>query len=472
MLRAACALLLLSGPLTLPALSGEKVVTIGDSLTFAYEAEFGPSLISDGYGTSSKNWIEILSGNQPGTGLRSAWFDLGVRDTYQILFSPNLFRHEFNWSIPGATASQLRDFVEGSMTFTQIVGQDPTFGQLLAATGITNNDFAVTDLQQQVTSEASRFVYFVGGNDVRGIYQQVYLGNSDGQAFIDAFMEDATATIDRLQLWNPELPGVIVAVPHIGITPDVRLGYPYNPVSTGRVTAVLAKLNARLRDLAESRGLGFADIFTPTLRLLDPTKNLIIHGLSFQNAGGDPRTTNHAFVWLNGSVSDNFHPHTNAHAVVANIIIEAFNETYQSNIPPLTATEILKSLLNRTDAAIDMTFATWMTAYGLTGKPETDDSDRDGIPAGVEFGLGLDPGYDDSHLIRQRWTPAGIELSYTLRLPSTTRVGIDAQTATSLGAFSNLVPRPTRNATTGRAHALLPVSGSRGFIRLKSTVAP
>jgi hypothetical protein len=470
MLRAACALLLLSGTLTLPALSGEKVVTIGDSLTFAYEAEFGPSVISDGYGVSSKNWIEILSGNTSGTGLRSAWFDLGVRDTYG-LFGSNLFRHEFNWAIPGATASQLRDFVEGSSTFTQIVGQDPTFADVLTFFGITNNDFALTDLQQQVTSEASRFVYFVGGNDVRGIYQQVYLGNSDGQTFIDDFMADATATIDRLQLWNPTLPGVIVAVPHIGITPDIRLGYPYNPVSTGRVTAVLAKLNARLRALADSRGLGFADIFTPTLRLLDPTKPLTIHGMTFLNAGGDPRFSNN-YVWLNGEISANFHPHTNAQAVVANLIIEAFNEKYQSNIPPLTAVEILKNLLGKTDAAIDMTFATWMTGYGLSGRPETDDSDRDGIPAGVEFGLGLDPGYDDSHLIRQRWTPAGIELSYTLRLPSTTRVGIDAQTATNLGAFSNLVPRPTRNATTGRAHALLPVSGSRGFIRLKSTVAP
>jgi len=471
MLRAACALLLLSGTLTLPALSGEKVVTIGDSLTFAYEAEFGPGFpLSDGYGTSSKNWIEILSGNTSGTGLRSAWFDLGVRDTYG-LFGSNLFRHEFNWAIPGATASQLRDFVEGSSTFTQIVGQDPTFADLLTLFGITNNDFALTGLQQQVTSEASRFVYFVGGNDVRGIYQQVYLGNSDGQTFIDDFMADATATIDRLQLWNPTLPGVIVAVPHIGITPDIRLSYPYNPVSTGRVTAVLAKLNARLRALADSRGLGFADIFTPTLRLLDPAKPLTIHGMTFLNAGGDPRFSNN-YVWLNGEISANFHPHTNAQAVVANLIIEAFNERYQSNIPPLTAVEILKNLLGKTDAAIDMTFATWMTAYGLSGRPETDDSDRDGIPAGVEFGLGLDPGYDDSHLIRQRWTPAGIELSYTLRLPSTTRVGIDAQTATNLGAFSNLVPRPTRNATTGRAHALLPVSGSRGFIRLKSTVAP
>ena len=450
------------------ASAGEKIVTLGDSLTFAYEAEFGP-IFSDNYGTSSKNWIEILNGNLSGTGLRSAWFDLGVRDTYGFL--NNLFRHEFNWAIPGATASQLKDFVEGSASFTDIVGADPDFAPILALTGVTDSDFALTDLQQQITSEAARFVYFVGGNDVRGIYQPVYLGNSDGQAFVEAFIADATATIDQIRQWNPGLPGVIVAVPHVGITPDVRQSYPYDPVSTGRVTAVLARLNARLRQLADSRGLGFADIFTPTLRLLNPANPLTIHGLTFANSGADPANNN--FVWLAGDVSANFHPHTNAHAVVANIVIEAFNEKYNSGIPPLTATEILKTLLGRTDAAIDMTFASWMSGYGLAGQPETSDSDGDGIPAGIEFGIGLDPGYHDAHLIRTRRVPSGIQLSYTLRLPSTSRVAIDAQISSALGSFSNLSPRPTIQPATGRATALLPYStGSRGFIRLKSTVAP
>ncbi|MCU0796373.1 MAG: hypothetical protein MUF31_10600 [Akkermansiaceae bacterium] len=473
MLRSCLASILLLAPLALPAAAGEKIVTIGDSLTFAYEAEFGPPF-SDNYGTTSKNWIEILSGNNPGTGLRKDYFDQGVRDTYSVnlIFTTVqfLFRHEFNWSIPGATANQLRNFVEGAATFSEILAEDPTFSSLLSSTGLTDDDFDVTDLEQQITSEAARFVYFVGGNDVRSVYQQVYLGTSDGQAFMDAYMADATATIDKIQTWNPDLPGVIVAVPHIGITPDVRLGYPFNAVSTGRVTTMLSQLNGRLRALADSRGLGFADIFTPTLRLLNPAVPLTIHGMTFTNAGADPANNN--FVWLAGDVSDNFHPHTNAHAVVANIIIEAFNERYQTSIPALTATEILKNLLGRTDAAIDMTFATWMTGYGLTGQPETSDADRDGIPAGVEFGLGLDPGYDDSHLIRTRLTPGGLEMNYTLRLPTTTRVSIDAQISGGLSGFTNILPRPTRNATTERAHAVLPVSGNRGFIRLKSTVAP
>lgn len=461
MLRAFAAALLIG-----TASAGEKIVTIGDSLTFAYEAEFGP-WFADGFGTSSKNWIEILNGNTSGFGLRSSSFDLGVRISYPFLGS-HLFRHEYNWAIPGAKAQDLRDFIYGDATFTSLVGGDPTFDFLLSVSGLDDSDFDVADLQQQVTSSASRFVYFCGGNDVRGMYSQIYNG-SDWQPFVDDFMADAIATLDKLDEWNPNLPGVIVAVPHIGITPDIRGTYPTDPVGTGRVTTMLRELNRQLKELADARGLGYADIFEPTLRLLYASHPLCIHGIQYLNSGST--TANVNYVWLNGSLSANFHPNTNAQAMIADIIIRAFNSKYGSEIPPLTATEILGTLLGKTAGTIDMTFANWMTGYGLTGLPETDDSDGDGIPAGVEFAIGLEPDFRDAFKVLQSNDGANIQLAYTLRLPTTTKVTLSAQSSDDLGGFTNLAPQPTVGAS-GYAKALLPIAGDAGFLRLNATVAP
>lgn len=473
MLRAFAAALLIG-----TASAGEKIVTIGDSLTFAYEAEFGPPF-ADGFGTNAKNWIEILNGNLSGFGLRSQWFDLGVRDSYSFLFTNYLFRHQFNWAIPGSKADELRRFVTGESTFIDLVSGDPTFDFLLLLTGLNNSDFDVADLQVQITSQASRFVYFCGGNDVRGVYGPVYNGTYNGgdwQPFVDDFVADVTATIDKFDEWNPTLPGVIVAVPHIGITPDIRGTYPTDPVATGRVTTMLRELNRQLKELAESRGLGFADIFEPTLRLLDGSKPLCVHGITYINDGWSPQSngwssTKANYVWLNGSLSANFHPGTNAQAMIADIIIRAFNSKYGSEIPPLTATEILGTLLGKTAGTIDMTFASWMTGYGLTGLPETDDSDGDGIPAGVEFAIGLEPDFRDAFKVLQSNDGANIQLAYTLRLPTTTKVTVSAQTSDDLGGFTNLVPQPTVGAS-GYAKALLPIAGDAGFLRLNATVAP
>ena len=55
----------------------------------------------------------------------------------------------------------------------------------------------------------------------------------------------------------------------------------------------------------------------------------------------------------------------------------------------LTATEMLGGLLGKPASQIDLPFAAWMTGHGLAGLTESDDSDGDGVPAAVEFALGL-----------------------------------------------------------------------------------
>ena len=124
----------------MPCHAAEQIVTLGDSLTFAYEAEFGfqytipfGPTYGDGFGPQVKNWIEIL--NDPA--YRNQFFDIGVRDTYNIAGIPFvapeetfLFRHEYNWAVPGQTVDQMQRFVNGTASFLDILGENDDFDLL------------------------------------------------------------------------------------------------------------------------------------------------------------------------------------------------------------------------------------------------------------------------------------------------------------------------------------------------------
>ncbi|MFC7336571.1 SGNH/GDSL hydrolase family protein [Haloferula chungangensis] len=463
--------------------AAEQIVTLGDSLTFAYEAEFGfqytvPLLgttYGDGFGPDVRNWIEIL--NDPA--YRNQHFDIGVRDTYTIPGIPYvssdetfLFRHEYNWAIPGQTVSQMRRFITGTAGFIDLLAENPDFESLVTAIEFTDFDasqYALIDFEKQIQDTAERLTFFIGGNDVRGIYGTVYNGGTAG-TFVDEFMADSIAVLDRVQELNPDIQVVIVNVPHIGITPEIKGKYPTEPVKTARVTAVLDELNARLSELAAERGFGYADIYSRTLSLLGPA-DLCIHGIGFENTGSSTGELDK--VWLNGPLSANFHPNTNAHAIIANAVIEAFNDAYDTGIAPLTASEILGGLHSKTPTEIDMPFAEWMTCFGLGGLSENDDSDQDGITAGVEFGLGLDPTLQDSHklqftLVEQPDNSRAIELAYPVRLPSSTQVSVRPATSTDLSGFTPSATVPTIDPD-GLSRAVLPVTpGEQGFIRIQS----
>ena len=208
------------------------------------------------------------------------------------------------------------------------------------------------------------------------MYGNIYNGGSPG-TFIADLISDAAAILDRMRTLNPNIQIVVVNLPHIGITPDVKSKWPTDPVKTARVTSVMLDINRQLAGLSSARGLCYADIFTPTLSLLG-TASLCVHGMPFFNTGSTNGDLN--YVWLNGQYSANFHPNTNAQTLVVNEIIHAFYARYSTGIAPLTATEILSGLLAKSAAAIDMPFATWKGCLGLTGLPGSNDSDGDGLP--------------------------------------------------------------------------------------------
>ena len=364
----------------------EQIVTLGDSLTFAYEAEFGFQLdlyfvsYGDGFGSRVRNWAEIL--NDPI--YRHDRFDLGTRQNISVLGLYDIFlRNRNNWAIPGLKVNGLRRFINGEESFLNLLDLGPDLTYIIEHSSFSDAaDMPLTDLKSQIQNTAARLTLFIGGNDVREIYGNVYNGGTPG-TFIEDFISDSAAILDWVQALNPNIQIVVVNVPHIGITPDIKGKYPTTDlVKTERVTVVLRELNRRLAELASARGLGYADVFTPTLGLLGPGP-LCIHGITFENTGSQTGELDH--VWLNGPISANFHPNTNAQAIVANEIIAAFNTRYHTGIAPLTATEMLGGLLRKTASQIDMTFTEWMTGFSLAGLTESDDSDGDGVPANVLY---------------------------------------------------------------------------------------
>ncbi len=468
-------------------MAAKQLVTLGDSLTFAYEAEFGFDItiqgvgtFGDGFGPEVRNWTEIL--NDPA--YRNGDFDQGSRISVTLpvsIFPPKsetlLLRNLHNWAIPGLLIDDLRRFLIGEASLLDLLGDSPDFDVLRTALELSDfsedDDFNVSDLAAQITTETERLVLFIGGNDINSIYGTVYDGGSPG-TFVKDFVDDAAFILDWVLALNPEIEIVLVSVPHVGMTPDVKSRHPTDPVNTGRVTELMRELNSQLAGLAEERGLGFADAFSLTLPLLDP-QPVPIDGITFANEGS--ATGDLDFSWLNGELSYNFHPNTNVHAGLANEIIHAFNRTYAAGIAPLSATEVLGGLLGKSPAEIDMPFNAWTSAYGLDGATPDDDSDGDLLSAGLEFALGLNPAMRDSDHVTSGPSEAGgvpaVQIVYPVRLPASAQFTLSPSASTGLAgsSFTPIAPE-AEPLPDGRTRALLPATGDAGFLRLEAIIPP
>ena len=465
--------LLLSFILALQPLSAaEQVVTLGDSLTFAYETEFcheinipfGPDY-GDGFNSGVRNWAEILNK----LGCRRSSFDLGPRQylNIDIPFGNDIdffLRNRNNWAVPGLRIHELWKFMDHNVTIQSVI--DPDLADLLDYTDFNEpTDFAVGGLEDQIRNTAERVVIFIGGNDIRDVYPAIYNHNNPGD-FVDKFVLNATRIVDRVLEINPHIQVVLVNVPHVGITPQVKSKWPTDPVKTPRVSRVLRNLNHQLENLAKSRDIGYADVYSPSVSMLW-NRPFCIQGITFANDGSTTANFNH--VWLNGPLSDNFHPNTSPQAVIANQIIDAFNVRYDTRIAPLSATEILVGLLGKTPDAIDMSFSKWMSGYGKAGLPANDDSDGDGISASVEFATGLNPKLKDSDQIRTIIRGNNRVFSYPIRLPDSKHFTLRAFYSSGPNSqLTAITPNPT-TGLDGYAHVILPANDP-GTIQLRATI--
>lgn len=460
-------LLLVLGLLPASLRAAEQVVVLGDSLSKEYEFSFRLDGFEDP--DSVRNWIEILDD------LRNPHFDLGSRRDVDLFFFEIFFRHQYNWAVPGSRIEQISQFLRGEIEFLDFFagGDANTFESIVQAIAafLTRDDFDVADLDRQLRESAERVVLLVGGNDIDEVYREIYEADPgfDSSAWIGNFVSEAEFIVDWVLARNPQIEFVVASLPHVGITPTVKASHPTDPVKTARVTSVLRELNKRLAALARDRGIAFADLFEPTLRLLDPGP-LCIHGVPFQNdvppSGQDPGDLD--YVWLNGTASDGFHPNTNAQAMLANEIVRAFQERYNLPTAPLGASEILQDLLGKDP---DVSFPVWATCHGLANAGPTDDRDGDGLPLALEFGVGADPNRHDPWLVRFTARPEGLELSYPIRLPGTAAVSVRPAVSDDLAAWQ-LLPGEFSPGPDGRVRALLPFRTSPAFLRLEALLPP
>lgn len=336
------------------AAAAEKVLIIGDSLSKEYEIEW-LGIGGDWWAPPVKNWCEILDDR------RGGWFDFGSSGTFSDW---RLAGHECNWSIPGS--------------------ETPDWRTLLQA--------PPGDLTRQLRQEVGRAVIFLGGNDVRVKYSDLYQGKSAAE-WIRSTADNIGFVLDFVRNANPALPVVLVNVPHLGCAPNIDADHPYDPVKTARVTTALNGLNARLAAMAQERGVGFADVYSMTLELVTAPR-WVISGWKVEKSSSGLGAPEALFL------GDGFHPNMPAQAVFAQRIADAFNERYGSQIPRLGSREILVDVLK---VNADLTMAKWVQNFGIASGDRgfADDPDGDGIKNIAEYALDLDPLRSDNPRLPQ-----------------------------------------------------------------------
>jgi len=426
------ALLLLTGVSAAPAL--DRFLIIGDSLSKEYEVE-GPGIGVDVFPPPSpypKNWCELLEQQ------REAFFDYGDFDAHSDI---RAIGHDYNWSVPGSFASEWR---------TNYLANPP--GALV---------------DQLAQPQVKRILVWLGGNDVRDSYGRLYNGETDPAAWALQTYGDLAFVLEWVLARR--LPGaqvVFVNVVHLGGTLAKNRDFPFDTVKTGRVTAALDDLNARLAVLAKARGTGFADVYGLSKEWITRNQLSIGGWIVTKRASGDADAD---AMFLD----DGFHPNMPVQAIFAQIILDAFNARYDTAIPRLTNREIVDECLKENP---DVTFSQWAASYGLAGADAgaNADADKDGIANIVEFGVDLDPARVDSPLLPQpRITNQSgqnfLSLTWQPRDPTNTAYcEIMPQQSVDLSTWTDIAGSSIVSGSANTRTVSMPVASSqRGWLRLR-----
>jgi lysophospholipase L1-like esterase len=419
-IRATTALLLLATT-SVTFAAPKKILVIGDSLSREYGLEF-PEF------EDARNWVEILADERP----------------TQISFgSFNGANYDYNNAIPTYTAQDYRDAVTGS-------GFD---------------DRAIQFLIEDDLDEVHCVVIFLGGNDIDSVYGDIYGGNTTAATTIrNRIKSDLTQIIDYVRSEDSNVDMVLVNVPHVGATPEVKGDHPTDPVKTQRVTDALITLNSQLATLAQQKGIAYADIYTLTADLLSDD-DYFIGARNFINAGsdeGDPE-----YIWLGGDLSQNFHPNTQGQSVIANAIIAAMNDDLSYNIPPLSNREIVEDIVG---LDYDQIFKDWAATHSLTNPQLTADDDNDGLNNLLEFTFDLDPKSPDPSILQVNPNSTFFEFTYTPRTDLLGYVNIQPQFSLDLKTWNPIAAANITQNPNGSRTARLPKIEPRIQARIRVTV--
>lgn len=418
-----CLFLLLLMSFTLRA---EQCLVIGDSLTKEYEAEFPGLYPNNPASWQARNWVEILHQH------RTDWFDLG---TWSVYPDPRLTGHRFNWAFPGATTTDIRNQLSSIYNF-----------------------WWTNTLKGQLRTDVQRVVIFAGGNDADSYYANLYNGTVDASV-TNTTLGNLQWIINYVRTVNATVPIVLVSVPHVGCTPKIQLGYPTDPVKTGRVTAAMDALNATLASYAQSQNIGFVPgVYEFTKALI--TQPFRIKGIEFYRVADADARTRYTFS------GDGFHPNTCAHTKIAQMVVDAFNAKYPATvISPLTDDYIISTVLGLNP---NIPFTEWLASQGQTGS-FTADSNRNGIPNGVEFAL---EGVTDASSMPQPVMQGNaLTLTYRPRAVFTEWGSIQAQSSPDLLHWNDIGTAQTTTNPDGTVTISVNLAG-QGFVRLMCSPPP
>lgn len=413
-----------------------QLIVLGDSLSKEYQVTF---LGIGGAPNAAhiRNWCEILDDR------RNDVFDMGSFSTFT---DTRLTGHALNWSIPGSLAAD--------------------WARTLASPAAIPDD-----LNSQLRSNDARVVIWLGGNDARVKYEDLYNGKS-AAPWINSVASDINAVIQFVRSRNPTIPLVVCGVPHLGGTPSKNNAHPYDAIKTTRVTAALDALNLRIHQSATAARAGYADIYSITRDLVTAPR-WVTGGFRIEkreSSSGDP-----AALFL----GDGFHPNWPIQAVFAQYILDAFNSLENTRIPRLSNREIVGAVLGQ---AIDLTLNQWARGYDIADGDRgwADDPDGDGLRNLVEFAFDLDPVRKDRHLLPQPWienTGANgprLALSWQPRDPTnSTWARITIQESSDLKSWSNVPPSATFNPGGGvRTVRRYPSPDGRTTLRFSIQLLP
>jgi len=406
----------------------KKICVLGDSLSREYGLEF-PEF------DDARNWVEILAQERAG--------QLSFGEAKEVPGLEDRVYYAFNNSVPTSTAEDYRERV---------------------------TDFIWLWFQALIQSDLNDVdcvVIFLGGNDIDSVYGDIYNNTNSSAATTirNRIKSDLTEIIDYVRDEEPNVDMVLVNVPHVGATPEVKGDHPTHPVKTQRVTNTLITLNAQLATLAQEKGIGYADVYTLTEELLSDD-DYFIGARPFINEGdddGDPE-----YMWLGGDLSQNFHPNTQGQAIVANAIIEALVDDLGYNVTPLGNREIVEDIVG---LDYDKIFTEWAAGFSLTDDSITGDDDKDGLNNLLEFTFDLDPATPDSPTVLSPSNDGSFfEFTYTPRSDLLGYVTIKPQFSTDASNWLDIAAANITDNPDGSKTASLPMTGSRIFARIEVSV--
>lgn len=393
-----------------PSRGAIDLVAIGDSMTAEYTdldgfQDYGDVTVP---GWQSRSWYEVLALTRAGA--------IGVGGSSSNWDLVRSGGHEYNWATPGATAADVRH--RWSST---------SFENLLTFYGPYNYT-----LEDHLENDAEAAAILLGANDFNNAYGTIANGSSPSD-LIAQVVADIQWVVNRVQGAKSSLPIVLVSVPDVGATPDVRAAFP-DPIKRARVTAAIETVNSNLQAIAAAEGIAYADIYALT-RDIGLGQVLYFGAVDLINAGDPDNNPRYLFC------RDGFHPNTSAQTKIANIIIGALNARYGFGVPIIQNSEALALL----DIDPDQPYFDWLAAFGVSKKGMLADPDADGSKNLIEYALlGGDPARPGGHapLMAVRTTTQGgsqLTLTYHPDPAHARHVRISAECSRDLIAWDTAV---------------------------------